>query len=123
MARDGRRLGRWDYDCRTPRRRRLVDGDRVIGGVSGDAYERALDRSEQIEGGGRIITRRLGQRVDTDHAGPIDTKVELPPATPAAATVFRGRPLTLPDDGQTCAVKHEMEALVVGIGRRRRCRC
>ena len=29
---------------------------------------RALDRSEQIEGGGRIITRRLGQRVDTDHA-------------------------------------------------------
>ena len=38
--------------------------------------------------------------------------MELPPATPAAATVFRGRPLTLPDDGQTCAVKHEMEALV-----------
>ena len=38
--------------------------------------------------------------------------MELPPATPAAATVFRGRPLTLPDDGQTCAVKHQMEALV-----------
>ena len=44
--------------------------------------------------------------------GPIDAKVELPPATSAAATVFRGRPLTLPDDGQTCAVKHEMDALV-----------
>ena len=39
-----------------------------------------LDRSEQIEGGGRIITRRLGQRMDTDHAGLIDAKVELPPA-------------------------------------------
>ena len=63
-----RRPGRWDDDCRTPRRRGLVDGDRVIGGVSGDAHERALDCGEQIEGGGRILTRRLGQRVDEDHA-------------------------------------------------------
>ena len=60
MARYVRRLGRWDYDCRTPRRRRFVDRDRVIGGLSGDAHERAIDRVEQIEGGGRIITRRLG---------------------------------------------------------------
>ena len=47
----------------------------------------------------------------TDHAGLIDAKVELPPATPAAATVFRGRPLTCPDDGQTRAVEHEMDGL------------
>ena len=112
MARYVRRPGRWDDDCRPARPRRFVDGDRVIGGVSGDAHERALDCSEQIEGGGRIITRLLGQRVDTDHAGLIDAKVEFPPATPAAATVFRGSPLTGPDDGQTCAVKHEMDALV-----------
>ena len=46
----------------------FVDGDRVRGGVSGDAHERALDRGEQIEGGGRSITRRLGQRVNEDHA-------------------------------------------------------
>ena len=39
VARDGRRPGRWDDDCRTPRSRRFVDGDRVIGGVSGDAHE------------------------------------------------------------------------------------
>ena len=112
MPRDVRRPGRWDDDRRTPRPGRFVDGDRVIGGVSGDAHERALDCGEQIEGGGRIITRRFGQRVDTDHAGLIDAKVELPPATPAAATVFRGRPLTGPDDGQPRAVEHEMEALV-----------
>ena len=68
MARDVRRPGRWDDDRRTPRPCGLVDGDRVIGGVSGDAHEMAIDRSEQIEGGGRIITRRLGQRVDEDHA-------------------------------------------------------
>ena len=49
--------------------------------------------------------------MDTDHAGLIDAKVELPPATPAAATVFRGGPLTCPDEGQTRAVEHEMEAL------------
>ena len=36
--------------------RRFVDGDRVIGGVSDDAHERALDHVEQIEAGGRIIT-------------------------------------------------------------------
>ena len=68
MARDVRRLGRWDDDCRTPRRREFVAGDRVRGGVSGDAHERALDRGEQIEGGGCSITRRLGQRVNEDHA-------------------------------------------------------
>ena len=49
--------------------------------------------------------------MDTDHAGLIDAKVELPPAASAAATVFRGRPLTCPDEGQTRAVEHEMEAL------------
>ena len=31
---------------------------------------------------------------------------------PAAATMFRGRPLTCPDEGQPRAVEHEMEALV-----------
>ena len=111
VPRDGRRPGRWDDDRRTPRPRRFVDGDRVRGGVSGDAHERALDRGEQIEGGGRITPRRLGQRVDTDHAGLIDAKVELPPATPAAATVCRGRPLTCPDEGQTRAVEYEMDGL------------
>ena len=49
-----------DDDCRTPRPCELVDGDRVIGGVSGDAHERGLDCGEQIESGGRIVTRRLG---------------------------------------------------------------
>ena len=63
-----------------------------------------------VHGGGRI-PRRLGQRVDTDHAGLIDAKMELPPATPAAATVCRGRPLPCPDDGQTRAVEHEMDGL------------
>ena len=61
--------------------------------------------------GGRIITRLLGQRVDKDHPRLIDAKVERPPAASAADTVCRGRPLTLPDDGQPRAVEHEMEAL------------
>ena len=37
--------------------------------------------------------------------------MELPPAPPAAVTVCRDRPLTCPDDGQTRAIEHEMEAL------------
>ena len=105
VAKYVRRSGRWDDDCRTPRPRRFVDG------VSSDAHERALDSVEQIEGGGRILTRRLGQCVGEDHAWLIDAKVEFPPATSAAATVFRGRPLTCPDDGQTRAVEHKMEVL------------
>ena len=56
VAGDVRRPGRWDDDCRTPLPRGLVDGDRVIGGVSGDALEMALDRVEQIDAGDRIIT-------------------------------------------------------------------
>ena len=102
----------------------LVDGDRVIGRISGDAHERALDRGEQIEGGRRILTRRLGQRVDTDHAGLIGAKVELPPATPAAATVFRGGPLTCSDDGQPRAGRvRDGGPRRAGpvAGRRRRC--
>ena len=124
MGRDVRRLGRWDDDRRTPRPRRFGDGDRVIGGVSGDAHERTIDRVEQIEGGGRIIPRRLGQRVDTDHAGLIDAKVELPPATPAAATVFRGRPTHLPRRG-TCPVLSSTRWMASpgGTSRRRRLKC
>ena len=37
--------------------------------------------------------------------------MELPPATPALATVCRGHPLTCPDEGQTRAVEHEMDGL------------
>ena len=61
------------------------------------------------------ITRNAGQTAPPQslHATTplIDAKVELPPATPAAATVFRGRPLTCPDDRETRAVEHEMDAL------------
>ncbi len=67
VTRDVCRPGRWDDDRRTPRRCRFVDGARVRGGGSGDAHERALDRREPIHGGGRIVTRLLGERVDTDH--------------------------------------------------------
>ena len=104
MARDGRRPDRWDDYCRTPRPRRLADGDRVIGGVSGDAHERALDRSEQIEGGGRILPRRLGQRVDTDHAGLIDATVELPPATPGVSNIARRGPVVFACSGAISAM-------------------
>ena len=54
---------------------------------------------------------RTGIGVDEDHAGLIDATVERPPVTPAAATVVRSRPRTCPDEGQTRAVEHEMEAL------------
>ena len=123
MARYVRRPGRWDDGRRTPRPRRFVDGDRVIGSVSGDAHERALDGGEQIEGGGRIIIRRLGQPLDTDHAGLIDAKVELPPATPAAATVFRGGPLTAPTMDSPVLSSTRWRPSPGGTGRRRRRKC
>ena len=112
MARDVRRPGRWDYGCRTPRRRGLVDGDRVIGGVSGDAHERTLDRGEQLGGGGRSITRRLrsacerGSRL-TDSTPRWSFRQPRLPRPPCFAAAHSPAPTM----GQTRAVEHEMEAL------------
>ena len=53
-----------------PRRGGLLSVYYREAGMSGRPITRTLRprHSEQIEAGGRIITRRLGQRVDTDHA-------------------------------------------------------
>ncbi len=67
-ARHVRGPDRGHHDRRTPRPRGLVHGNRVVGRVSGDAREGTLDRGDQLEGGGRVIHRRLGQRVGQDHA-------------------------------------------------------
>ena len=77
MGRDVRRPGRWDDDRRTPRPGGLVDGDRVIGSVSGDAHERASDGGEQIEGGGRIITSRLDDFSQKNNAPHIAISVDM----------------------------------------------
>ena len=67
MTRDVRRPGRRDDDRRTPRRRRSSTATVSEAASAVTRTERALDRREQIHGGGRIVTRLLGERVDTDH--------------------------------------------------------
>ena len=52
-----------------PGRVTLRDGERrTLAQIGKRLGRKALDRVEQIEAGGRIITRLLGQRVDKDHA-------------------------------------------------------
>ena len=84
---------------------------------------KGLDRVEQVEGGGRILTRRLGQRVDEDHAGLIDVKVELPPATPAAATVCRDRHSPAPTMDRPVLSSTRWMPSPGRTARRRRVRC
>ena len=110
MPRHVRRPDRGYHDRRLACAGRLVDRDRLVGRVSGDTREVAIDRVDQIEGGGRIINRGLGQRMGEDHARPIDAEMELLPATPAASPVCRGGPLAFADDGEARAVEYEMDA-------------
>ena len=67
--------GAWRDVARQREQRATYHRSRYQAGARADsrhapshAHERAIDGVEQIEGGGRIITRRPGQRVDTDHA-------------------------------------------------------
>ena len=73
--------------------RRLVvcdEGDRVVGRVRRDAGDVASCRADQIDAHGRVVDRRLGQRMRNDHAGTVDTQMELLPASYATPAVFRG---------------------------------
>ena len=67
---------------------------------------RLLDKTHARRG---VIGRRLGQRLGNDHAGSVDTEMELLPASLAASPVFRRGPFALADDRQARAVDDEMK--------------
>ena len=86
-----------------------IERDRVVGSIPRDAGHGASRRPDQIDAHRRVIDRRLGQRMRDDHTGPVDTQVQLLPASPATYAVFRGGPFAFTDNGQTRAVDDEMQ--------------
>ena len=111
VARDVRRPGRWDDDPRTPRPCRFVNGDRVIGGVSGDAHERAIDRGEQIEG--PLV------RVTADAAYDTVAVYETARARGATVVVPPARTANVSGHGPWSPARDRTIMLVKKLGRRR----
>ena len=55
-------------------------------------------------------TVALGEGVRDDHAGRIDTQMQLLPASRATASMFRSRPFPFADNRQARAIDDEMTA-------------
>ena len=103
-ARHLRRPRRWHHDGRASVAGGLVQGDRVVGRVPGDAGEATVDGFEQFEGGRRVSDRRLGQRVGPDRSRCIDTEMKLfsTRACRGPRVSLRPIPLRRPSRGPCC---------------------
>ncbi len=62
------------------------------------AGEGAVDRGDQIDRRRRIVNVPAGEGVGDDHAGSVDTQMELLPATDAASAMFHGGPFPFARD-------------------------
>ena len=111
-ARVGTREPSWpaNHDGRAPRTGRIVEGDRVVGRVPGHRRDVVVDRRDQLDASRHVIECGLGEGVRDDHAGRVDTQVELLPATAAATSMLRRSPCTLADARQATAVDDEVKA-------------
>jgi hypothetical protein len=89
-------LGRRNHDGRARCRGRIVEGDRVVGRVRGDAGDGAVNRPDQVDRRRRVVDRRLGQRLGDDDTRLVDADVKLSPAPPATSSMFRCGPFASP---------------------------
>ena len=87
---------------------RAILHQRLVGGVRGHARDVPVHLLDQTDAGRRVIGCRLRDRLGNDHAGAVDTEVQLLPAALAAVPVFYGGPLAFADDRQSCAIDDEM---------------
>ncbi|AMY09526.1 hypothetical protein LuPra_02743 [Luteitalea pratensis] len=108
-ARHLRRPGRRHDHPRVARARGLIEGDRVVGRVRRDAGDPTGRRANQVNAHGRVIGRRLGQRVRDDHSGAVDTQMQLLPASRATSAMFRCGPLAFPPSLKDRAVDDQMQ--------------
>ena len=95
-----------------PRTRGLVEPHRVVRPIPRDADHVAGHRTDEIDAHGRIVDGRLRQRLRDDHAGAVNTKMQLLPAPRATLAVFRGGPFALAHDGESRTVEDEMQRTV-----------
>ena len=99
-----------DRGSRVLTRARIVEGDRVVDRVPDNPRDVVVDRSDQLDASRRVIERGLGEGVRDDHAGRIDTQMELLPAPATTTSMYRRSPFTLADDRQTTTVDDEVKA-------------
>ena len=104
------RLGRRDHDGRAPCTGRIVEANRVVGGVRGDARDVVVDGLDPLDARRRVIARRGRARVRDDHTGVINTHRECLPPARATASMFRSGPFTRAGNRQASAVDDEMKA-------------
>ena len=87
-----------DHDGRASRTGRIVECDGVVGRIRGHARDIPDHLLDQTDARRCVIGCRLSDRLGYDHAGAVDTEMQLLPATLAAVPVFRCGPLALADD-------------------------
>ena len=104
-----RGLGRWHHDSRVTPLRRSVARDRLVGRVSGHPCDRIVARRNEVDAHGRVIHRRLGQRVRDDHAPSINSTMQRLPASVAASTVVHRSPFAFAHNRQSRAVDDAMD--------------
>ncbi len=112
LTRLRRTLRRWNDDFGSSCLGNIVYRKSVIGRVRRDAPDVALDFSEQVKSCFRIVNIPVGQDLGDDRTRSIHTKMKLPPATPAAASILGGGPLSFANDGQPCAIDNQMYGLI-----------
>ena len=98
------------HDGRAPCTGRIVEANRVVGCVRGDARDVVVDGLDQLDARRRVIDRRVRERVSDDHTGVINTHMEFLPPARATASMFRSGPFTLAGNRQASAVDDEMKA-------------
>ena len=82
----------------------VVDRTRVVGGITRDAREPAVNLLDVIETCAGIVHVAVRQNPSNDPTRPIDTQRQLLPATFALLPMLDGRPLALTHDRESRAI-------------------
>jgi hypothetical protein len=107
--RDRRRPSRWNDYPRPAQSSGVVDGDRVVSCIGGEAFDVAFHSTDQINASPRIVAGSVGQGLRDDPAVSIDSDVELLPTAFALSPVFGRSPFAFSDDREPGAIDDEMD--------------
>ena len=86
------RTRRRNHDGRPTRTGGLVKADRIVGGIRRHPSEGAVDRLDQRDASRRVVNARLRQGPATITPRPVDTQMQLLPASPPPSSMFRRGP-------------------------------
>ena len=84
-----------------------------LGALAPNRYYRsegAVDRLDQRNARCRVVDARLRQGPGDDHTQPVDTEMQLLPASPPPSSMLRRGPFTLAHDREARAVDNEIQS-------------